>query len=494
MTERQGAADYVADVLETAHDPRESMTHQAERTGNEDAGARQPLERFFARVSDDPLADAFAGAGTVHPFVGMTPVPDADVAEVWHRVMETPRAAPGVAYVHVPFCENHCLFCGFYQNPWRSDAGAAYVDAVLKHLEKDAGRACLQGPPLRAVYLGGGTPTTLAASDVARLVEGLRRALPLAGDCEITLEGRVVSFDGEKARAAFDAGVNRLSIGIQSFDDGIRRSMGRKAGKAEVIRFLEDLVRADRAAVIVDLIYGLPGQSLEDFAADVGLAADLGLDGFDLYALNLISRAPLASAIARGKHRPVPRQDLGRYYAAGSAVAARAGFEPITTSHWRRGARERNLYNAAIKSGADCLAYGAGGGAFLAGHSFRHTADLSDYEKRAGTDACLAAGMVRMSPLAPVHNAVKAGMEEGFLDPVEPTQYLAGLGGGDFVALTAPLLGQWCEAGLMERSGRVYCLTLAGRFWQVAMTGRLLAWLEEEAGPSLRAPAPQSPS
>ncbi|GAA0311099.1 heme anaerobic degradation radical SAM methyltransferase ChuW/HutW [Rhodovulum strictum] len=447
--------------------------------------ARAPLrdrpaspEPHFARISADPLADAFSGRMGAHARGSAQPVPADEVAALWGQLTATPRKGPSVAYVHIPFCENHCLFCGFYQNPWRREAGAPYVDAVLAQLARGAETAVQRGHPLRAVYLGGGTPTALATQDLVRLVEGLRRHLPLAPDCEITLEGRIVSFGLEKARAAFDAGVNRISLGVQSFDERVRRRLGRKSTRAETIRFLDGLMALDRGAVVIDLIYGLPGQDRATFRADLRQAVALGLDGLDIYSLKAIPGTPLLIAQDKGKLTPAAPEELGHFYADGADEMDRAGWEAISTTHWRRGTRERSIYNHEVKAGAHCLGFGAGAGGNLHGHGYRLTPDLDAY--RAGTAPV--AGLMRPAPLAPVHNAIKAGMERGRLEaaPVDAALAASGIA-ACFDRIAAPLLTQWQQAGLMKAREGGHALTLAGRFWQVAMTARLMAWTDARA-------------
>ena len=447
-----------------------------------------PVARFFATLGPDPLACAFPRKGGAHAAGAMRPVPEAETEPLWQALHATPRSRRAVAYVHIPFCENHCQFCGFYQNAWRPDHGPAYVDALIAQMAAFARTPAHDGPPLQAVYLGGGTPTALAGADIARLVRAIRQHLPLAPDCEITLEGRVHSFGPHKARTAFDAGVTRISLGVQSFSDAIRRPLGRKASRAEIIGALQDLVALDRGAVIVDLMFGLPGQTPADVAADVRLCASLGLDGLDLYALNLIPGTPLLTAIDKGKKQVAAPQELGRFFAAGEAAAEEMGWVPISTSHWQGSLRERSVYNLAVKTGADCLAFGAGAGGSLGEVSFRLAPDLARYQRQAASGAGMVAGMMRQANTAPVAHAIKAGMERGLLDlprveaafselVAQPAQSLA----GHF----APLLAQWQEAGLWAPFHRFYRLTRAGRFWQVPMTTRLLGWLAQHPDLSL---------
>jgi oxygen-independent coproporphyrinogen-3 oxidase len=440
----------------------------------------ETLESLFAVSDRDPLAHAFPGKRAVHPFLGFRPVLEAEVELLWRQLHAAPRRGRGVAYVHVPFCENHCLFCGFYQNAWRADAGPAYVDAVITQLKAFSDCPAHDGPPLQAIYIGGGTPTALGTRDLARLIAALHRFLPLTPDCEVTLEGRVISFDTDKARAALDEGVNRISLGVQSFSDRVRRPLGRRSGRPEIIAVLEGLVELDRGAVVIDLIYGLPGQQPTDIAEDVRLAASIGLDGLDLYSLNLIPGTPLLTAAEKGKLTPASTRELGRYFTAGEEAAEAEGWQPISTTHWQGTLRERNVYNFAVKTGADCLAFGASAGGFLGGVNYRITSKLDGYQARAGSGECLTQGMMRPSPAASIFNAIKAGMERGRLDP-DPVEAalttLTGWNGPSFSDHAAPLLDQWASAGLLAPYHRFRRLTRAGRFWQVTMTGRLLAWM-----------------
>ncbi len=448
----------------------------------------KPIEHFHARESKDPLTDAFAGRRAVHPFVGVSPVPEGDWAQTWTEMTASPRQGKSVAYLHVPFCESHCLFCGFYQNAWQASLGGDYVDALVDHIRRDRDLPYQAEGPIHAVYFGGGTPTLLAARDLARAVAAVREYLPLAPDCEITLEGRAHDLDLDKAHAAFDAGVNRVSIGVQSFDALVRRRLGRKTERAKLIRLLEDLVAADRGALIIDLIYGLPGQSLEVWESDVRTAIGIGLDGVDLYALKLMAHTPLGSAARAGKLEPAPVESHGAFYARGAQLMDEARWESLSSSHWRSGTRERNLYNLEVKSGAHCLAFGAGAGGSLGGYSYRTLTDLTEHAERArqgGTPPL--GGLMRQSSQAPLLNFIKGSLERGRLDQHALAERLEAATGLDLERTTGPLFAQWEHAGLLTRDARWLDLTLAGRFWQVALTQNLLEWLEQiiRDGPAL---------
>lgn len=439
----------------------------------------KPIEAFHAQEGTDPLANAFAGRRAVHPFVGLSPVPESEWSRTWTEMTSAARSGKSVAYLHIPFCESHCLFCGFYQNTWHESAGAVYAEALVEHLKRDRDRPYQAEGPIQAVYVGGGTPTLLSTRELARVITAARAHLPLAPDCEITVEGRARDLEPDKAQALFDAGVNRLSIGVQSFDQDVRRRLGRRTERGMLLRRLEDLVAADRGAVIVDLIYGLPGQTPEVWEEDVRTAIGLGLDGLDLYALKLMPQTPLAVAARAGKLEPAAVESHGAFYARGAELMDEARWEPLSSSHWRRSTRERNLYNLEIKAGAQCLAFGAGAGGCLGGHSYRLLADVAEYAEYVRPCRPLLGGLMRLSPHHRLLDGIKGGLERGRLDQWALADRLATTTGLDLEQVAGPLLDQWQGAGLLTRDGRWLELTLAGRFWQVTLTQNLLEWLDQ---------------
>lgn len=194
------------------------------------------LTPHFALDGDQPFKDRRA----MMPFRGAIPVAKEQLAQTWQEMInQTASPRKRLVYLHIPFCATHCTFCGFYQNRFNEDACAHYTDALIREIEMEADSVLHQSAPIHAVYFGGGMPSALSAHDLARIITTLREKLPLAPDCEITIEGRVLNFDAERIDACLDAGANRFSIGIQSFNSKIRKKMARtsdgpKIGRAHV--------------------------------------------------------------------------------------------------------------------------------------------------------------------------------------------------------------------------------------------------------------------
>ncbi|SFT82501.1 coproporphyrinogen III oxidase, anaerobic [Pseudovibrio denitrificans] len=431
------------------------------------------LEQFFAQETDDPLRYAFQRRGAHMPGSAGEAVAEDAQQQVWHEIQRSSRSGMAVMYLHVPFCANHCLFCGFYRNKWQEEHSAPYADALIKELELEASSPASQSAPINAVYFGGGTPTALHANDLARVIRRIRELYPLSADCEITVEGRIFHFDDEKIDACLDAGANRFSTGVQSFNTKVRKRQGRKATGEEAIRFFEGLRDRNRAAIVCDLILGLPYQSEDVWRQDLKTVVDLELDGVDLYTLAVFPGSLLSKAIAKGSCDPAaPLPQQGGMYGEGLEYMRQYGWKQISSSHWGRQTRERNLYNTLIKSGADCLAFGSGAGGNINGYSYGIHGGIVDYMR------CLEDGekplsrLHRTDPLSSPLNFLAAGIEEMRLDFARLER--ADPKANGFRSSIDPLLSNWRSTGLIAGE-EIISLTTAGRFWHQTLLTYLKA-------------------
>lgn len=412
------------------------------------------LSPWFAR----PDALAFAERRAAMPWRNSRPLPPHEIQPAWQRLRLSP-APPRkrLLYIHIPFCATHCTFCGFYQNTFHEQEAEKYAAYLLREIALEADSTLHQSAPIHAVYFGGGTPTALPAHSLYALISALKKCLPLAPDCEITIEGRILNFDDERIDACLDAGANRFSIGIQTFDSGIRKRMARTSDKKHALVFLNKLCQRDRAAVVCDLIYGLPGQTASSWQEDLQIVRDLGLDGVDLYALNLLPSTPLAKA-AENQRVVLPdvveRRDL---YLQGAKLLEQYGWRQLSNSHWARTTRERNMYNLLIKQGADCLALGAGAGGNVNGQAWMMERNLPGYYAFLDKGEKPIAMMTAASSVTQQWRYhLQAGIEAGRLDLALLTQQASEL---------QPLIDQWQQAGLLLDNSLLLRLSNCGRFW-----------------------------
>lgn len=231
------------------------------------------------------------------------------------------------------------------------------------------------------MFFGGGTPTSLSPTNAGRLLAAVREQFHLAPDAEVTMEGRVHDLVPEKIEAWLAGGVNRISLGVQSFDTALRRRVGRIDAREEVLRRLA-LLRREDVTIIADLIYGLPEQDLASWLADIRTLAEADVDGMDLYQLNIFPGSDLEKALRTG--RVLACADLAGqadlYLAARDQLLAE-GTERLSFFHWRRHRRERSRYNTMVKSGAVVYPFGCGAGGNFGGLSFMQQRELSAYQQ-----------------------------------------------------------------------------------------------------------------
>lgn len=323
---------------------------------------------------------------------------------------------------------------------------------------------------LAAIYLGGGTPTALGADALARLLRALKR-LPTTNDCEVTVETRVSDLDRPHIEACLAEGANRFSVGLQTFDTGVRRRLGRKVSGDEAASRLLLAGSYRKAAVVVDLLFGLPGQTERSWLDDLDAVGTLGIDGVDLYELLVFPGTPLARQVAE----PHPAAELARpdaptLFRMGVERQARHGARRLSVRHWAFTERERSVYNRRVASGAEIVPFGCAAGGNLAGHRLMHARDLAGYAESVDAGLSPVRFLSRPAPRAALHASLTGAIDGMHLD----LERLGAHHGVDLEALLGPLLSQWEEAGLVVRDGPSVELTVGGQFWSVALAQRLV--------------------
>lgn len=195
-------------------------------------------------------------------------------------------------YIHIPFCKAKCAYCDFYSLAHSEEKMDAYMAALLRHLEEVAPRAA--GMQVDTVYFGGGTPSYLGAARLCRILQTVLRRYDVARDAEITLEANPDSAgDWKELRKLRRAGFNRLSLGVQSTDDALLRRIGRIHTYEQVQQAVTAARKAKFTDLSLDLIYGLPGQTMEDWQRTLADAVALGPEHLSCYGLRLEEGTPL---------------------------------------------------------------------------------------------------------------------------------------------------------------------------------------------------------
>ncbi len=297
-------------------------------------------------------------------------------------------------YVHFPFCASKCPYCDFNSHVADHD-DEAYADTILAELTRRR-PDCPPGP-LRTVFFGGGTPSRWAPRAVGRVLAGLEATFGFASDIEISLEANPGSVERARLADFATAGVNRFSIGCQSFDDGELRWLGRRhggeAGRRAVERALETGAR-----VSADVMYGLPDQTPQAALRTVDTAAGLGVEHVAAYALVVEPQTVLARRVALRVVQPMSDDGQARLYGEVSERLRRLGFGRYEVSNYARSGCE-SRHNALYWLGARYLGLGAGAHGYLGSFRYENRRNPSGYAEAVRSGAGLERERRSLDPL-----------------------------------------------------------------------------------------------
>jgi len=258
-------------------------------------------------------------------------------------------------YVHVPFCDGKCAYCAFYSERWRRPAAEAFLDALARELDLRLARGARPRP--ETIYCGGGTPAVLPADQLARLCALLAARCDLRRLREWTLEANPGSFTPPRAERAAAAGVTRVSLGAQCFDDAVLRALGRRHTVRDIARSVRLLRAAGIPRLGIDLIAGLPGLSAPAWERTLEQCLALAPDHVSVYALTLEPRTPLREWVRRKRVRLPTADEQTAALERAEAVLSRAGWRRYEISNYARPGAECR-HNLAFWRGGDYLGFG----------------------------------------------------------------------------------------------------------------------------------------
>ncbi len=279
-------------------------------------------------------------------------------------------------YVHLPYCPARCPYCDFYAERYRPAPARKVIQAIGQHITLLAEHA--PGRRLSTLFIGGGTPSMLPIALLADLLEKIDAVLGLETAAEITMEANPGTLSLAKLRLMRRAGINRLSIGAQSFDAAMLKKLGRLHSPADVIRSADQARQAGFDNINLDLIYGLPGQSLAMALDDLEQALDLEPDHLSLYELTLGSHTPFGRKYQPGQ-APLPSGDA--LLAMEDALLDRleaSDLKRYEVSNFARPGR-RCRHNQSTWRGGDYMALGPGAHGHLAGTRWAFVPDALEY-------------------------------------------------------------------------------------------------------------------
>lgn len=424
---------------------------------------------------DNPMSGAFPHKRVVHAGLNGTLISPQKSQSVWDTVMRgTPKKGQmQCTYIHIPFCKTKCTYCGFFQNGTSQSIEDQYIDSLIGELKLASESPRLKNGLIHAVFIGGGTPTSLSPANSERLLKAIKEYLPLSNDYELTLEGRIHDLIPENLEVWMNNGVNRMSIGIQSFNTKVRQMVGRLDTKETVLERLAALKAYGQCSVVIDLIYGLPGQTMEVWEQDLADLVSSGVDGADLYQLNVFDGSDLNRDIASGKVPPAATTAMqGDMFEFGRTYLETRAYRRLSAAHWSANNRERSLYNILAKAGVPMFPFGSGAGGNVDGYGMMLHRALKPYEDMVSRGEKPFMALMKQSDLQPFVNQVVSQLEQGYLNI------------NTLVAMDSRLdelnwlYKLWEERGLVSYNGLLYKLTSAGEFWTVNITQSTLEAME----------------
>ena len=282
------------------------------------------------------------------------------------------QAKPSSAYVHIPFCTQICYYCDFSKVFIKNQP----VDAYLEHLIQET-RSYEIGK-LRTLYIGGGTPTALSAQQLAYLLTELSKVMDLSEVEEFTIEANPGDLDPDKIAVLKDSQVNRVSLGVQTFDNKMLKRIGRSHQEQDIYDNIRHLKQAGFDNISIDLIYALPGQTMDQVKENVAKAIDLDIPHMSLYSLILENHTVFMNRMRRGK-LPLPKEELeAEMFEYIIDELEKAGFEHYEISNFSKPGFE-SRHNLVYWDNAEYYGLGAGASGYVDGIRYKNHGPIRHY-------------------------------------------------------------------------------------------------------------------
>ena len=355
-------------------------------------------------------------------------------------------------YLHIPFCKSRCIYCGFFSTTSlqkRHD----YVDAVVEELRQR--RSFLANQPIDTIYFGGGTPSQLPSDELERMLDAIYHLYNVREGAEVTLEGNPDDLTPSFLQRIRQMGVNRLSMGVQSFDDARLRFLHRRHTAAQAIQAVHDAQAAGFTNLSIDLMFGFPGQTLDQWKQDVQTALSLQVQHLSAYSLMYEEGTVLERMLSAGEITEVDEEvSLQMYEYLMDALEA-AGYEHYELSNFALPGRQ-SRHNSSYWHGIPYLGVGAGAHSYDGYDRFYHPDALEPY-------------MADVLSLKVEHLSTHERYDEFVFTALRTSEGLSlsalekqfGVAAKEYCLQNAQ---RHLKAGLLSHTGDILCLTRHGLF------------------------------
>ena len=281
-------------------------------------------------------------------------------------------------YIHIPFCVKKCHYCDFTSYPFNTGAAAAYLNALSQEISLYGGFLSDEERKLTSLYIGGGTPTCLPMAGLKSILENVRSVFHLLPGCEVTVEANPGTVGPGGFRELAGIGVNRLSLGVQSFQDSLLALLGRIHNAGEAVGAVQQAREAGLSNLNMDFIFGVPGQTLKDWRETLNMAMELAPEHIAVYGLQLEEGTPLERIVARGELGACPEElELSMYRTAIDFLMER-GYIHYEISNFAKPGRQ-SVHNLRYWLNSPYLGLGPAAHSYVRGERFSNEISLEKY-------------------------------------------------------------------------------------------------------------------
>ncbi len=279
-------------------------------------------------------------------------------------------------YLHVPFCVQKCKYCSFYSIHWNPHSEELYIKAILKEMELTA-----KIPhELKTIYIGGGTPSCLSSEGLSKLINGLKLNYKICHNAEFSMEINPGTIDNTKLSVIKDLGINRISIGVQSFRDNELRTVGRIHNSKEALDAVNFALNKKFLNVSIDLIYGIPFQRVEDWIENLKIALSFEIKHISIYELTIEEKTKLYEEIMQGKLKLPDENEIVEMYISATEFLSANGLKKYEISNFAKKGFECQ-HNLSYWNRKSYLGIGPSAHSFIADKRFHNPADLFTYSE-----------------------------------------------------------------------------------------------------------------
>lgn len=282
------------------------------------------------------------------------------------------------AYIHIPFCEHICYYCDFNKVFLEGQPVDEYIQCLLTEIRLM--KEQFPSKDTETIYIGGGTPTSLSAKQLSVLLEGVRELLPFNVENEFTLEANPGDLTQEKLHVMKEYGVNRLSMGVQTFDNQLLKKIGRKHTAEDVYTTMKFLEKENFSNVSIDLIYALPGQTLEGFRETLKRAIELDLPHYSLYSLILENKTMFMNWVRQGRLQLPDQEVEAQMFEETITMMEKAGRHHYEVSNFALKGQE-SQHNIVYWNNDHYYGFGAGASGYLGHTRYRNHGPIQHYLK-----------------------------------------------------------------------------------------------------------------